>query len=100
MSSKDRKTAERMHRFSGLSYDVCANIISAISRKDYTSLAKSVEKHLLTGDQSEQLKDFGLTVFDILLGSYDEVASGIVQNIFDDWNQRFGTTVFTGVVEG
>ena len=99
MTTQDRRRAEKMAAHSGLNYQICANIVSGINRKDYVTLAKAIENNLLTGEQNETLKDCGLTVFDLIVGTYDEVLSGVVQNILDDWNERFGTVVFTGVIE-
>lgn len=99
MKSHLKHLAKKMHHHSGLSYEVCADIVSAIHRKDYVTLSKNIEKYLLTSDQSESLKECGMTVTDVIVGSYDEVLSGLVQGILDVWNDRFGTKIFTGVVQ-
>lgn len=99
MKSHERHLAERMHKNSHIPYVVCADIVSALHRKDFVTLSRNLEKYLLTSDQNELLKEAGLTLNDIIIGSYDEVFSGTVDSIIDEWNERFGTKIFSGVVE-
>ena len=64
------------------------------SGKRYRQLAIESEKHLLTGEQGEGLKERGLTVFDAIVGNYAEADIGFINETKTDWNAQMGYPAF------
>lgn len=85
---------QRMHDQSRLPYHICAELIRTSRSKDYRKLGILAEKHLLTGDESESLKEYGLTVQDCFVDDLDAAGKDLVQAIFNAWNERLGTGMF------
>lgn len=65
-----------------------------VSGKRYRQFAIESEKHLLTREQSEGLKERGLTVFDAIVGNYTEADVGFINEIKTDWNAQMGYPAF------
>lgn len=75
-----------------LSPKICQQI--ATRGRRYRLLAIDTEKYLLTGEQSEALKERGLTVFDVIVGNYADSDVGFVDETKTDWNERMGCSAF------
>lgn len=54
----------------------------------------AIERHLLTDYQRDTLKEYNLTVKDIIEGNYNNNVNEFVKSTLDDWNNRLGSTVF------
>src|ERR1700722_20140333 len=93
-SSAQHNIAEEMRRHSGLSRHVCQQILNAANRNDYRRLGIEAEKHLMTGEQSEGMKERGLTVFDVVTGEYEIYDSGFADGTKEEWNERLGQSIF------
>jgi hypothetical protein len=62
--------------------------------KTENELANVIINHLILEDQGHLLNTLGIDVFDIISGSYDDTAIPLLNEIFDEWNQRIGAKIF------
>lgn len=88
-------TPEVISKHSGFSYILSNYFLSAARMNNLTRLAILAEKNLLTGDESEELKNRGLTVLDALEGKFDwEYDYGTINQLLNTWNNRLGAEIF------
>ena len=92
--------AYMMQRNSNLSQSICKQLASADKGKDTRRLAILVEKHLLSGEDSELLKENGLTILDCITGSLDQAGIALAESIVEGWNRYLGVTLFNVPPEG
>lgn len=88
-------TPEVISNNSGFSYILSNYFLSAARMRNTKRLAMLAEKHLLTGDENEELKRRGLTVLDALEGKFDvDYDYSTVNQLLDTWNARLGAEIF------
>lgn len=83
-----------MSRQAQLPYIVCNYLLSANRMNQPKRLAILAEKHLLTAEDNEELKSRGMTVYDALIGEYEDCTEWFVSILFQSWNARLGTNIF------
>jgi hypothetical protein len=90
-----RNDAQHMHDQTRLPLTVCSQLISASKRGDKRLLAILAEKYLLNGQQSETLKENGLTVFDCIDGEHFGTRSvEVAEAVLGDWNDYLSADIF------
>jgi len=100
MSQGRYDKAQRIQEQTRLPYNVCSQLVSASKRGDKRLLAIVAEKYLLTGEQSELLKESGLTVFDCIDGTHIGTRDvGIAETVLGNWNDYLGADIFPIPVE-
>lgn len=92
--------ARRMSDYSGISYIACQIITSAsrlVNRIGYDGTKKlsiATEKFVLNADENEELKERGLTVFDVIENKFDNRDREFVNNLTASWNSRLGQRIY------
>lgn len=83
-----------MHQHSRLTLHTTLQIVTAFFQSDNRKLAIQAEKHLLSADQNEGLKERGLTIYDCIIGEVEAYDTGFVTEMFAEWNERLGEKIF------
>ena len=94
----DKKIAEHMSSVSRIPYTTASHFVGAFKSNNLVQLSILAEKHLMTAEQSETLKDNGLTVSDIVTNSYDVDSYAVAQWITREWNDALGYRIFASEV--
>ncbi len=94
LTAQEKKIAEHISLHSRLPLETASHIYGAWKNRNLVQLIILVEKHLLTGEQSETLKDNGLTVSDVVLQNYDLDSYAVVEWIIREWNVRLAYNLF------
>ena len=100
MNATQKDQAERVSRRARISYIAATQILSAERQNNYRQLAIHIENYLVNGEQSETLKNMGLTIFDCLVGDYEWYNKPEVEGLIDDWNARLGEQVIKSIPVG
>ena len=92
--------AKRMSDYSGISYIACQIITSAsrlVNRIGYDGTKKlsiATEKFVLNAEENEELKERGLTVFDIIEKKFGTRDNEFANNLTANWNSRLGQNIY------
>ena len=93
--TKISRQADRFYAASGLPLNICQSLALYVNNKNRKQLAIFAEKNLLTEDQSEGLKERGLTILDAVEGGFGTNDEEFVYEMFGEWNERLGEPVYS-----
>jgi hypothetical protein len=93
--TKISRQADRFYAESGLPLNICQSLALYVNNKNRKQMAIFAEKHLLTEDQSEGLKERGLTILDAVEGGFGTYYEEFVYDMFGEWNERLGEPVYS-----